>query len=1349
MSGTAEVRPLYSLTKIITMMKQFIFFVSFLLLPFLGHSTTNWVGINTDWFNPVNWDNGLPAPGNDAIIPPAPIGGMFPEITNTLVIQVYTIDNRGIISLDVNGGLFCIGTFINRSNGILNIGAGSSSFTVAGGGTLSNFGVIANSGTLSVSAGQFINQVGGALGNFSQFFVSGYWQNDGLTTNLGLISNMGLCLTKGTLDIIGGLVNNNGQFGNQFVGVINVSGGGEFRNNNFWQSVGSSVLNVKSGGVFNNFNDVFIQENSSIVISSGGVLNNSANLRNISIMTNNGLINNFFCATIFVDAGKSITNWSSINNQGFIWNYGTISPNQPNDISNGVTITPANANGLCNNVTRNLDGVGTPIVVNVADLVNPMMPFCAGYSFNVNGANSVVFDCSNFGVNMVNVTINGPLGFSITCTAEVTINDPHPAAPACQPFVANIPAGGVVTIAPTDVFAGGFDNCGIINPVSVTPNQFFCAQLGVHTVTLNVNDGHGNMSSCDAQVTVVDVTPPTVTCKNTQLILDANGMAALQPADVVANAADNCGIMSTTLSQYQFDCAGVGPNNVLVTVTDHSGLQAACNATVTVVDNMAPVIGCQPQLQGVAEPGMCGANLEPDPPIILAENCGISNIISDSPGFFPVGTTIVTWQVFDNSGNSATCTQEVVVWDNQPPTITCNSISTDIDEDCILMGYIVHHFEPFVDDNCAVVSVTNDAPPFFTVGNHVVTWTAFDAQGNYAQCEQWVKVHDPIPPTLTNCPDDIVVSTGSGSADVSWQAPTASDNCGSPNLTSNYEPGTNFELGTYEVVYTASDESGNEVTCSFTITVQDNVAPIISNGPESMYLLVEDCAEEAIFEWEEPTVTDDGDVSLWIEDGWQSGDVFPLGTTNVTYVAEDAAGNQATYTFEITVEATLQTTCPADINAAGAANIAWNELLPESMCEECPTAGELEGYRFLGWHNGHQYYLSEAWNSWADAQAAAEALGGHLAVITDAEENQFVASRLSENKAPWIGIQLADGTGFWVNDEDTNFQNWANGAPSEDPGKNAGYLQPNGLWGNDSGEAARVAVVEFPCFTIEPSGDTQNGAFAEPGEYFVTYDVTDQCGYTCQCSFAINIAAEGEIVEYCTPAGIGGPYIQSVKIGEQAFQSGNDGGYADFTDYTFLVKEQQCVIELTPAGNESGSPIFWRIWVDLNQDGDFYDAGELLVETSGTGALSAVHKFTLPLPTDGTRMRVACSTTGFIAPCGDFHDGEVEDYFIQLHEQDPGGEWDGGIITSNNDSGVEVYPNPAQQYLFVNTLDLEGKPANLRVVNALGQQVYAYQTTSMSARHQIDLSDFHQGVYTIFLESEGENRLHTTFMVMK
>src|SRR5438045_3673302 len=74
--------------------------------------------------------------------------------------------------------------------------------------------------------------------------------------------------------------------------------------------------------------------------------------------------------------------------------------------------------------------------------------------------------------------------------------------------------------------------------------------------------------------------------------------------------------------------------------------------------------------------------------------------------------------------------------------------------------------------------------------------------------------------TQITCPAKIVVSNDANQcgAKVTFAA-SASDNCGTPNITYTPASGSFFATGTTSVTATADDGHGNTATCNFTVTV--------------------------------------------------------------------------------------------------------------------------------------------------------------------------------------------------------------------------------------------------------------------------------------------------------------------------------------------------------------------------------------------------------------------------------------------------------------------------------------------------------------------------------------------------
>ncbi|MEN9612272.1 MAG: hypothetical protein RLZZ628_3086, partial [Bacteroidota bacterium] len=81
---------------------------------------------------------------------------------------------------------------------------------------------------------------------------------------------------------------------------------------------------------------------------------------------------------------------------------------------------------------------------------------------------------------------------------------------------------------------------------------------------------------------------------------------------------------------------------------------------------------------------------------------------------------------------------------------------------------------------------------------------------------------DITPPVFEQFPLDTTVTTTHCSATLQWKTPVATDNCGMPTLSSNYQSGDKFAVGTTQVRYQAKDAKGNQKTQRFAVTVKRN-----------------------------------------------------------------------------------------------------------------------------------------------------------------------------------------------------------------------------------------------------------------------------------------------------------------------------------------------------------------------------------------------------------------------------------------------------------------------------------------------------------------------------------------------
>ena len=212
-----------------------------------------------------------------------------------------------------------------------------------------------------------------------------------------------------------------------------------------------------------------------------------------------------------------------------------------------------------------------------------------------------------------------------------------------------------------------------------------------------------------------------------------------------------------------------------------------------------------------------------------------------------------------------------------------------------------------VTDNCGAIVTTTGTVNTAAVGTYTITYTATDSAGNTTLRTRTITVLDTTPPVVT-CPPNITVNNDAGqcSAVVNFTV-TATDTCGSATVLSTPPSGSTFPKGTTIVNSIATDSHGNTASCSFTVTVIDNQAPVIST-PASISQSTDpgQCSAVVTF----PVAATDNCPGVTVSASPASGTVFAKGVTTVTLTATDAVGNVTTSTFTVTVTDNQPPTIP-------------------------------------------------------------------------------------------------------------------------------------------------------------------------------------------------------------------------------------------------------------------------------------------------------------------------------------------------------------------------------------------------------------------------------------------------------
>ncbi|MBT8256768.1 MAG: HYR domain-containing protein, partial [Bacteroidia bacterium] len=346
------------------------------------------------------------------------------------------------------------------------------------------------------------------------------------------------------------------------------------------------------------------------------------------------------------------------------------------------------------------------------------------------------------GTTLIEFTALDIYGNINTCTFTITVSDMTPPNAVCQDITIQLDANGNAMITAADVDGGSFDNCGTITDLSIDIDTFDCSDVGPNNVTLSVTDDNGNVGTCIAVVTVEDVTPPDAICQDITVQLDATGTVTINASDLDGGSTDACGIADFSVDMDTFDCSNVGPNSVILTVTDVNGNSATCGAVVTVEDVTDPVVTCMDIEVGLDENGE--ATIDPFDIIVTADDaCGIDGATVDIPLVTcdDLGVIVVTVFVTDVNGNVGSCTANVTVKDGMDPILDCPAdLTVEVDEgtqyevpDFVADGTII------VTDNCTdpVTNITQTPAPgtLLDEGTYTVEIIAIDASGNRAECE--------------------------------------------------------------------------------------------------------------------------------------------------------------------------------------------------------------------------------------------------------------------------------------------------------------------------------------------------------------------------------------------------------------------------------------------------------------------------------------------------------------------------------------------------------------------------------------------------------------------------------------
>jgi len=518
------------------------------------------------------------------------------------------------------------------------------------------------------------------------------------------------------------------------------------------------------------------------------------------------------------------------------------------------------------------------------------------------------FDCAEVGSNTVTITATDASGNITIDSATLMVVDTIAPVAICQDISVSTDALGNATITAAEINNGSNDACGI-DTLMLSQYDFTSLELGANPEVMTVIDVNGNVSTCDAIVTLLDLTPPEAVCSDTTLYLDQNGLVSITDIDLDGGSTDNGVIASIIAHQTDFSCSDLGVVSDTLTVTDSGGNTDFCVAMVTVLDSISPIImTCAIDTTEYLDDS-CGYVMKDYRSQMLStDNCTdtLDIIYTQVPAvgetFGGVGTVIpVTITGTDESGNFTSCSFEVSLVDSIAPVIVC-PLDITVDSDLGDCSAQVTVPQPDVSDNCDYTFTNNftgtdNGSALYSIDTTYVTWTAIDVSGNFSECVQTIIVEDNEAPEI-ECSPDVTFNNDEGNcgAIVTYTDTEYSDNCTIDELVlvDGLASGSFFDVGTTLVSYTVTDVYGNSGSCSFDVLVIDAELPVIMCPGDIV-------TNDSIVIYDEPFFTDNCSSDLTLIDGYYSGDEFPHGYTTVTYLTTDLAGLTAECSFEVLV----------------------------------------------------------------------------------------------------------------------------------------------------------------------------------------------------------------------------------------------------------------------------------------------------------------------------------------------------------------------------------------------------------------------------------------------------------------